>query len=306
MTVDAERDAGLLVDVKRITKRYRRRQALYRVDLTVAPGEVVGLIGPNGAGKTTLIRVLTGMSMPSEGAGTVLGVPVGDRRRDVPFIGMMPERPAFIETVSGRRNLSLLFGIRGKPDEDGIEKLLRRVGLDPRDPRPVRTYSQGMRQRLSLAQAIGERPPLVILDEPTNGLDPTGIVDMRSNVRELADGEGMGVLLASHLLTEVEAVCDRVVMLADGRVQRTYTFADASAGPSVIVDVMSGADMEVLLRVPGVTVRRAMGPRTAELDLTVSVPDAVRALVSAGVSIEGVRRSEGSLERLYLEAVGSK
>ena len=229
-----------LASVRGIGKAYGGRHVLADVDLELRAGEVVGLIGPNGAGKTTLIRILAGLSDPTHGSGSVLGTELHTRRGRMPFLGLMTERPAFIETLSGRRNLELLFGIRGIVGRDAAESTLRRVGLDPDDRRPVRTYSLGMRQRLSLAQAIGESPPLVILDEPTNGLDPGGIIGMRALVRDLVDREGMGVLLASHLLAEVEAVCDRVIIMKCGRVQGTHVPAEDSGLERAYVDAMGG------------------------------------------------------------------
>jgi ABC-2 type transport system ATP-binding protein len=244
--MDASRYVGSstgspLVSVRGIGKSYGQRQVLAEIDLDVHAGEVIGLIGPNGAGKTTLIRILAGLSAPTQGSGWVLGTDVRARHDRRPFLGLMTERPAFIETVGGRRNLELLFGIRGVVGRDAADAVLGRVGLDPDDRRSVRTYSLGMRQRLSLAQAIGEAPPLVILDEPTNGLDPGGIIGMRTLVRELADREGMGVLLASHLLAEVEAVCDRVAIMKSGRVQGIHVPAQDSGLERAYLDAMGGS-----------------------------------------------------------------
>ncbi len=301
---DADASGDSLVDVQSVGKVYGSKTVLDDVSVTVRPGEVVGLVGPNGAGKTTLIRILSGMSRPTSGTGTVMGRDITSTTGGVPFMGLMVERPMFIETLSGKRNLELLFGIRRVVDGSVAADVLERVGLDPAERKAVRTYSLGMRQRLSLAQAIGERPPLVVLDEPTNGLDPRGIVEMRSLVRELADHDGMGVLLTSHLLGEVEAVCDRVVLIHGGRAQRVYSPRDADTRSVMVLEVATPADRDRVASVPVLEVVGADGPLLMRIRVRESVPDTVRALVHAGVGIEAIHRDSSGLERAYMETVG--
>lgn len=303
-SLTTKRDSSeALVDIRGVGKVYRGRRVLGGIDVTVRRGEVLGLVGPNGAGKTTLIKIIAAMARPSEGAGEVLGRSIGSAKGQAPFLGMMPEHPAFIEQLSGRRNLALLFGIRGVKAYDVIDSVLSRVGLDPGDARPVRAYSQGMRQRLSLAQAIGERPPLLVLDEPTNGLDPIGIIELRTLIRELAD-EGMGVLLASHLLGEVEAVCDRVMLFKQGAVIRTFSPASKDAEARVVVEVERETDTDILRAVAGVTVLEVEGTRRLVLRVNGTIPETVRALTVAGVGIEAIYRDRETLERAYLQEVG--
>lgn len=292
-----------LVQVTRLGKRYGSRHVLSGVDLTIHPGEVVGLVGPNGAGKTTLIRILTGMSRPTEGGGRVLEARLGEVSGRLPFVGLMIERPSFIESLSARRNLELLFGIRGQAGTAEAERALRRVGLDPHERKPVRSYSLGMRQRLSLAQAIGESPALAVLDEPTNGLDPAGIVEMRLLVRRLADEDRMGVLLASHLLSEVEAVCDRVIILKGGEVQHTYTPSREQRDHVIVLEVGGPDDLERVTRIAELRVQRAVSGLRVEISCDTGVPGAARALVAAGVEIESLYRDRAGLERAYLDAV---
>ncbi|HHJ99169.1 MAG TPA: ABC transporter ATP-binding protein [Actinobacteria bacterium] len=294
-----------LVDVRGLCKSYGPKTVLDDVTLMIRPGEVVGLVGPNGAGKTTLIRILSGMSRPSNGEGSVLGRDVRSTSGDLPFMGLMVERPMFIETLSGRKNLELLFGIRGAVEPTVASDVLRRVGLDPHDSKPVRTYSLGMRQRLSLAQAIGERPRLVVLDEPTNGLDPRGIVEMRSLVRELADVDGMGVLLTSHLLQEVEAVCDRVILLHHGRAQHVYEPSTTLDSVVLVLEVASVEDVGRVASVETVDVVGSDGPTRMRIRVREAVPDVVRMLVMADVGIEAIHRDSAGLERAYMESVGA-
>lgn len=297
--------AATLVDVRGVGKVYGPKTVLDDVSMTVSPGEVVGLVGPNGAGKTTLIRILSGMSRPSCGEGTVLGRDITSTTGRVPFMGLMVERPMFIETLSARRNLELLFGIRGAVDRSTARDVLKRVGLDPDEGKAVRTFSLGMRQRLSLAQAIGERPSLVVLDEPTNGLDPRGIIEMRSLVRELADRDGMGVLLTSHLLAEVGAVCDRVVLIHKGRAQRVFSPHDADSRMVMVLEVASPGDIERVAAVDALEIVGSDGPLRVRVRVRERVPDAVRQLVHAGVDIEAIHRDGDGLERAYMETVGA-
>jgi len=297
--------AAPLVDVRGVGKVYGPKTVLDDVSMTVRSGEVVGLVGPNGAGKTTLIRILSGMSRPSRGEGMVLGRDITSTTGHVPFMGLMVERPMFIETLSARRNLELLFGIRGAADGSTARDVLRRVGLDPSERKAVRTYSLGMRQRLSLAQAIGENPSLVVLDEPTNGLDPQGIIEMRDLVRELADRDGMGVLLTSHLLAEVGAVCDRVILIHKGRAQRVFSPNDADARSLMVLEVAASADLDRVAAMGGLEVVGSDGPLRVRIRVRESVPDAVRALVHAGVGIEAIHRDDSGLERAYMETVGA-
>ena len=165
--------------------------------------------------------MLAGFAEPAEGNGQVLGHAIGPGEHPTPFVGYMPERPGFVEHFSGFTNLRMLAAIRGQIDRRGIAEALGRVGLDPRDRKPVRTYSLGMRQRLSLAQATMECPRLLLLDEPTNGLDPHGLVLVRETLRAAAR-DGAAVVISSHLLAEVETVCDRVLLLSGGRLAEEW------------------------------------------------------------------------------------
>lgn len=214
-----------MVSLRGIHRSYGDRVALRGVSIDLIAGRVVGLVGPNGAGKSTLLGIIAGFAQPTSGRGQVLGQPVGPDCRPCPFVGLVPEHPAFIEHLSGSRNMRLLASIRGEIGPTDIGRALESVGLDPSDRRPVRSYSQGMRQRLSLAQAIMERPRLMLLDEPTNGLDPHGVVLLREIVRESAQ-RGAAVVFASHLLSEVAAVSNRIVVIDHGRVVHDV---DASA-----------------------------------------------------------------------------
>ncbi len=211
----------LVIETTGLRKEYRRGRgrpvvAVDDLDLAVPRGGVHGFLGPNGSGKTTTIRMLLGLSSPTSGTVRVLGEPVPGRLpRVIDRVGAVVEQPRFSPGLSGRRNLSLLAGSRGLP-RARVDEALERVGLAGRDRDRYRTYSLGMRQRLAIAAALVKSPDLLVLDEPTNGLDPAGIRDIRELVRDLGRA-GVTVLLSSHILAEVQQACDSVTIISAGR-----------------------------------------------------------------------------------------
>jgi ABC-2 type transport system ATP-binding protein len=202
-----------------LTKRYKALTAVDAINFSVQQGEVFGFLGPNGAGKTTTIAMLLGLVRPSAGSAEVLGHDIrSDLSCALPRVGSIVETPAFYPYLSGIENLRIFALILGGDTEKHIPELLQRVGLKARGKDKVGTYSLGMRQRLGLAGALLGDPELLILDEPTNGLDPAGMQEMRFLIRSLADDFGKTIFLSSHLLHEVEQVCDRVLILNKGRI----------------------------------------------------------------------------------------
>ena len=294
-----------VASLKGVGKRFGQRWALRGVDLTLREAEVVGFIGPNGAGKTTLMRLLSGLQRATEGELTVLGRRLDTGTLHAPEgIGMVMEDSGFVPSLSGLKNLELLASLRGVAGDARIMEVLAQVGLDPHDRRPVRTWSLGMRQRLSLAQALMEEPRLLLLDEPTNGLDPAGIVDLRGMLAKLAQG-GTSIFLASHLLTEVEQLCHRVLLVRDGVVRRELAGTSGSTGLRVLVtgeeDVASAlawAREQGLLaaRLPderGHPVLRLAGALAP-------TPQVIRELVARGVGMEEFGPLRQSLEETFL------
>jgi ABC-2 type transport system ATP-binding protein len=206
-----------------LTKRYDGVNVVDGLDLAVNRGELYGFLGPNGAGKTTTIRMTLGLIFPSGGEVELLGKPISRRGRDDALrrTGALIEEPAFYRFLSGRRNLEAFARAGGDGEEvrrrlSHIEEVLEQVGLSTAGDKRVKAYSQGMRQRLGIGLALLGRPDLLVLDEPTNGLDPAGMREVRLLLRRLADG-GTTVFVSSHLLAEVEAMCDRVGVLSRGR-----------------------------------------------------------------------------------------
>jgi ABC-2 type transport system ATP-binding protein len=286
-----------------LTKRFGTLTAVDGLDLEVARGEIVGLLGPNGAGKSTTIGMILGLIGPTAGRATIAGRDVrADTAAALAQVGAIAEVPAFYPYLSGRDNLVALALIRGDRALERVEPALARVGLADRARSPFRTYSLGMRQRLGIASTLLADPSLVILDEPTNGLDPAGQREIRGLVRELA-AEGRGVLLASHLLHDVQQVCDRVVVIHRGKLVMSGTMASVlarSTGYCIEVLDLDGA-ATVLRSVPFVRDVRVDGTILAVAADAGKGAELNRALAAAGIYAEGIERRQTSLEEVFLE-----
>ncbi|MBF6443748.1 ABC transporter ATP-binding protein [Nocardia farcinica] len=285
-----------------LTKRYGEHTAVDDVGMRVAAGEVYGFLGPNGAGKTTTLRMLAGLIRPSAGTATVLGGAPGDPavlRR----IGVLIEGPGFYPYLSGRENLRVLARYRGLGRAE-VDEALDRVGLTARGGDRFRTYSLGMKQRLGVGAALLGRPDLLILDEPTNGLDPAGMAEMRALIAGLV-GEGHTVLLSSHLLSEVQEICDRVGVIANGRLVTESTVAELRGGAALFVRAEPWETAVSAVRGIAGTVRRAgEGIRIdAPAD---AAPDVARAVVAAGADLLELRVDEKSLEEVFFEITGTE
>ena len=203
------------VRTKGLQKVYDDKTVVDDVDIVLPSGVVSGFVGPNGAGKTTTIRMLLGLVRPTAGSGEVLGEPISDPTRYLPQVGALIEGPAFTPSLSGASNLRVLARVGGLSTRR-VGEVLERVGLGDRGDDPFKSYSLGMKQRLGIAAALLPSPRLLILDEPTNGLDPAGIVQVRDLITSFRD-EGMTVFVSSHLLAEIEQVADHLVMIQEGR-----------------------------------------------------------------------------------------
>jgi len=220
-----------MIEVSGLKKNYGDVEALAGVSFSVADGEVIGLLGPNGAGKTTLMKVLTGFLQPSDGSATVGGFDVlAETEKVQELIGYLPENAPLYPELSVQEHLRMMAELRGIGKDEQVVRLsdaIRAVGLEDRLTRPVCTLSKGYRQRVGLAQAILHQPKLLILDEPTNGLDPTQIVEVRKLIRKLA--KYSTVMISTHILSEVEATCDRALVIMRGHLMADAKLADLAA-----------------------------------------------------------------------------
>jgi ABC-2 type transport system ATP-binding protein len=286
----------LVIETHALTKRYgETTTAVDVLDLRVRRGEVYGFLGPNGAGKTTTLRMLLGLVRPTSGTATVLGAPAGAA---LARIGAMIEAPAFYPYLSGRDNLRVLAGHAGV-HHDRIAPVLDEVQLLDRAGDRVAGYSLGMKQRLGVAAALLKDPELLILDEPTNGLDPAGMAEMRTLIRSLGRDERT-VVLSSHLMGEVEQIADRVGVISAGALVAEGTVAElrGRAGLRVRAHPLAGA-RDLLALQPGVeAVREAGGTLSVTADPRLAA-ELNHALVTAGVAVSELTTEQTSLEDVF-------
>jgi ABC-2 type transport system ATP-binding protein len=294
-----------VIETRALTKRFGDRAAVDGVDLLVPAGVAFGFLGPNGAGKTTMIRTLLGLTKASSGEVSLLGLPQPAKRREaLARVGAIVEEPRFHPHLTGRENLKIVAAARDRAADGRIDESLARVGLAQRAGDRVKTYSLGMRQRLGIARCLLADPQLLILDEPMNGLDPAGILEMRHLIRAFVD-EGRTVFLSSHLLDEVEKTCDQVAIVDQGRVILQGGVRDiaATGDPTVLIDVDdTEAARRILTAEPRV---RHVEQEATELRITLSdgigAADINRALVQAGIAVSRLEPARATLEEKFLE-----
>lgn len=312
-------ESGATIRTRGLTKRYGEFTAVDHLDLDVRPGEIFGLLGPNGAGKTTTILMLLGLSEPTEGQAEVVGLDPARHPLEVKSrVGYLPDNVGFYGNMTGRQNLrytARLNGMQGREADERVEGLLEQVGLTQPSDNRVDTYSRGMRQRLGIADALVKEPEIVILDEPTVGIDPEGVAEILELIRSLATDRGVTMMLSSHLLHQVQSVCDRVGIFVRGRMVAEGPMSKLAerlaSGPVTIEVGADDAAGEVLRSLPGVEdVRR--DPRDERLWVVKSERDvreeAARSLAAAGHAPWHLRRRGEELDdiyRRYFEQEGS-
>ena len=290
-----------------LTKRFGERVAVDHVDLEVARGRVFGFLGPNGAGKTTLIRMLLGLTGASAGSMRLLGRPVPEQRAEaLARVGAIVEQPGFHPHLTGHENLRVIAAVRGPEAHDRIDASLVRVGLADRAHERVKGYSLGMRQRLGVARCLIADPELLILDEPTNGLDPGGILEFRLMIRSLAEEEGRSVFLSSHLLDEVEKTCDDVAIIDGGRIVTQGSIAELAGGRGHEL-IVGCDDPDRALRVLdnfGAVRDARRSDEGLRVTLADGLVDAARLnslLVDAGLAVYRLEPARQTLEERFLE-----
>jgi ABC-2 type transport system ATP-binding protein len=298
-----------IVEVEGLSKKFGRVRALNQISLSVAEGEVFGFLGPNGAGKTTTIRILLGLQRADGGTATIGGFDSWtEHSKAARLFGATLEQPALYGFLSGRENLRQFARTLGPVDEKQITDLLDTVGMTERGNDKVKRYSMGMRQRLALAQAMLGKPRLLILDEPTNGLDPNGIHGLRILLRKLATDQGLTIFFSSHLLSEVEELCDRVVVLHRGEVKAAGPLSELMnfKGYQYRIDV-SDVDraMDVVRSIDGAAAERG----TIKDSITVTANKDLgriinHALVAAGIGVDQLVHTQRGLEDVYIDLTG--
>jgi ABC-2 type transport system ATP-binding protein len=304
-----------VIEVEGLVKNYEERVAVAGIDFTVSPGEIFGVLGPNGAGKTTTILMLLGLTEPTEGTVRVCGLDpaydaIGVKRR----VGYLPDAVGFYENLTGRQNMrytARLNELEPEDIEDRISDLLEEVGLTEAGDYLVGTYSRGMRQRLGVADILVKDPDVVILDEPTTAIDPEGVVEILALISRLAHRDGRAVLISSHLLNQVQQVCDRVGIFVDGQIVAQGTpeelAASLSEGSSVYEFVVDATEDQVRAAVvsglPGLQEKIGVTPIGAGRWRVVlperDISGVVRALVEADLSVRQIRDLGSNLDEIY-------
>jgi ABC-2 type transport system ATP-binding protein len=303
------KQSDFVIETEGLRKSFGEQIAVDGVDLRVPRGSAFGYLGPNGAGKTTLIRMLLGLTQPSAGTMRVLGRPMPkERSRALARVGAIVEEPGFHKHLSGRENLWIAAAAREPAAHLRIGKVLEQVGLADRADDRVSTYSQGMRQRLGIARCLLADPEVLILDEPTNGLDPGGIQEFRGLVRSWI-AEGRTLVLSSHLLDEVEKICDHVAIVDRGRIVAQGSLAELSAGDDGAITICCDKPHEALSAIDGngslLEVEEIAGGLRVllrpEEPLEKVAAELNNRLVGAGIAVHRLEPSHVSLEHRFLE-----
>jgi ABC-2 type transport system ATP-binding protein len=297
-----------VIRTDKLSRHFGDVVALRELDLEVAGPGVIGLVGPNGSGKSTLIRLLLGLIRPTSGGATVFDSPISHPGKYAHRVGALIESPAFAPALSAQANLRSLARLRGISNTR-VEEVLAIVGLLDRSKEPVKRFSLGMKQRLGIAAALLPDAELLVLDEPTNGLDPAGIVEMRQLLRSLGD-QGRTVIVSSHLLSEIEAACDSLAIVRFGQLLFSGPLADlvSRAGESIEIAPEHPADVDGLAEA-----LRAGGWKASVVldEVHVSAPvsrsaDVNRAAAEAGIVLRALRPREASLEEVFLRMTGTE
>lgn len=288
-----------------LTRRYGARAAVDGLDLDVQPGDLYGFLGPNGAGKTTVIRCVLGLIRRDAGEVSVFGE--SDPVRQRADVGAIVETPRFHEWLSARANLEVACAYAGRGDKASVEEALERVGLRERAKEPVGGYSLGMKQRLGIARALVGKPRLLVLDEPVNGLDPRGMAEVRTLLKELVRRDGLTVFVSSHLLAELEGMVTRVGIIDKGVLRAEGTLQGLLAAAEGKVEVELGvtdrvAALDALGRIEGATLLGDGADGGLRVSLQgVEVAEFNRRLVAAGVGVERLVAQTRRLEDLFLQ-----
>lgn len=298
-----------VVEVRQLTKRIKGKEIVKDLTFDIHSGEVLGFLGPNGAGKTTTMRMMLGLMSMSEGDCLINGYSVKTRKeKALQYVGGIVENPEMYKFLSGYDNLMHYKRMHPNVSEDRLHQVTALVGLTDAIKRKVKTYSLGMRQRLGIAQALLHNPKVLILDEPTNGLDPAGIRELRDYLRKLAKEEGLAIFISSHLLSEVELICDRVLILQKGQIIDSQSVREPEAEILEIafeVDKLKEAAALLRSSFPDIAVKTHGEQLVVEAERE-DIPAVNRSLVENGVSVYGIQTVRKSLEERFLEATGGR
>ncbi len=300
-----------LLKINNFTKRIKKKVIVDNISLTVNSGEIVGFLGPNGAGKTTTIKAIMGLFSITSGEISICGQNVQTNfEKAIQNVGAIVENPNLYKGLTGRQNLDYFASFYGKEAKENIDSVVELVKMKGRIDDKVKTYSLGMRQRVGLAQAMLHMPSLMILDEPTNGLDPIGIKEMRDLLRKLADESDVGIFISSHLLSEMELLCDRIYIIDNGKIigekaigvdqevsDEVYQYTFVTSDNEKVYGIFKSLNINCEKMVDGINIVMA----------NEKVPQLVQKIVSENILIYAINRQQRSLEQDFISmTVGSK
>jgi ABC-2 type transport system ATP-binding protein len=297
----------VVIQTFHLSKRYGRRWVVRDLPLQVSAGDIFGFLGPNGAGKSTTIRMLLGLARPTQGRAELLGCDVQrQRERALARVGAVVESPAFYEHLSAWKNLEMFAAMSGGAPTRRIAEVIEFVGLTGRERDPVRVYSHGMRQRLSIAQSLLPNPQLIILDEPTDGLDPAGVQEIRRLILRLREELNLTVFLSMHMLNEVEQLCNRIAILNEGRLLYQGGVDALLTPPTPTWEVTVDEPHRALQALARMGYEPSMDGAANTLIVQADhehVPALNAALVGAAVKVYRIDRKRRTLEEAFLEMV---
>ena len=303
--------AEIILDVSNVTKKYDKILAVDNVAFQVLEGEIFGLIGPNGAGKTTILKMITGLTSPTIGDVPICKKSIKNHfEKAIRNVGAVIENPELYPYMSGMNNLKYFASLYKNISQQKINEVVKLVGMERRIHDKVRTYSLGMKQRVGIAQALLHDPKLLILDEPTNGLDPQGIKDMRKFLKELAHNKKIAILVSSHILSEMEQLCDTIGIINNGKLIEVRTMEQFKKGVEdgqkicIKVDYPNFAGKLIILKYK-VPVYLAGNTIIFELNEK-NIPGITSMLVKEGISIYGISTITKTLEEVFTELIENK
>ncbi|MFC4617153.1 ABC transporter ATP-binding protein [Camelliibacillus cellulosilyticus] len=302
--------AQAAIQLQNVKKVIGKKTIIHGLTFDIYPGEVFGFLGPNGAGKTTTIRMIVGLMTMTEGDIFIFGSSIKNNFKDaIKHVGAIVENPELYKHLSGYRNLVHYARMMDGVGAERINEVIQLVGLQNRIHEKVKTYSLGMRQRLGLAQALLHNPSILILDEPTNGLDPAGIREMREHIRKLAREEGLAVIVSSHLLSEMELMCDRIGILQQGKLIGVQTVGDFVADDKEVMVRFTVEPTDTAFNLFKKMYGREPKRKGHVLQLPMeheAIPAAAAALIKENVKLYGIQTASKTLEEKFLEVTGGK
>lgn len=295
-----------VLEVKGLEKKLGKREIIKDISFSIEEGEIFGFLGPNGAGKTTTIRMLVGLINANEGSISICGHDLKtDTEKALKEVGAVVENPELYKYLSGRENLMQIARIRNI-SKDQVNETIKLVGLEHRIDDKVRKYSLGMKQRLGLAASLLSNPKLLILDEPTNGLDPSGILDFREVVKKAANERGMAVFISSHILSEVQHLCNRVAFINHGIIESVENVLDESMDTNtdiICLKLLQEIDINKLLSIEYINSARKTDDGIEIILLSNKTPELIKYLVNNNYAIQEVFKIRKGLEQRYMELV---